>query len=90
MAEQTFHSFLIQRSVVKLKVSILPSGLVSIEPYQCKPENLRLWQTIARTQATLAQLQLEANKTSSPYPILFATFEKQGWDIKHEIEPLDA
>ena len=88
MPEPQNNSFLIQRSVVTLKVKIQASGIVSVEPYKCKPENLRLWNTIARTQATMAQAQIDANKSASPFSILFTTFDRHGWDIKQEEEPM--
>ena len=79
-------SFLIQRSVVQLKVTLLKSGVVSIDPYNCNEENLRLWRIIARTQTAYAQSCLDSNKTASPYSLLLSTFDKQGWNIKEETE----
>lgn len=80
----TGNSFLIQRSVVVLRVTLLKNGLVSIDPHNCSEENMRLWRIIAQTQTTYAQSCLDSNKNASPHSLLLSTFDKQGWNIKEE------
>lgn len=86
MTNSTDESFVIQRSVVSLKVQLQLNGTVSIKPHNCKESNLRLWHIIARTQTNYAQAKLDAAKTGSPYSILMTSFDKQGWNISKETE----
>ena len=86
MPEPTENSFLIQRSVVTLKVQLLLSGTVSVSPYKCKDKDLRLWLIISRTQEAYAQALVDGNKTSSAYSILLTAFDKQGWNIIKETD----
>ena len=86
MSNITDKSFLIQRSVIALKVQLLSNGNVSVNPYQCDDKNLRLWRIIARTQATYAEAALHASRNGSSYAVLLAAFNKQGWNIIHESE----
>lgn len=74
--------FLIRRLTVQLLVTLRSTGLVKIEPFQCKPEQMRLWSSIANTQTTLAQLQLEQTEGGDNVAILYALFQRGGWDIK--------
>lgn len=75
----TIQVFLIQRLGVTLLVTYRSSGLVKVEPFACKSENLRLWTGIATTQAVLAQMQLSLNKGQQPITVLTNVFQKGGW-----------
>jgi hypothetical protein len=74
--------FHIKRMSIELEVVLRSNGLVKIEPYQCKEENLRLWSGIAKTQAVLAQTQLELNKGGQLLSVLYSLFHHNGWEIK--------
>lgn len=86
MTKYKDNSFVIQRSIVSLKVQLEPNGTVTIKPHNCKEPNLRLWRIIARTQTAFAQTTLDANKKGSPYSVLMTIFDKQGWNISTESE----
>ena len=77
----TTQVFLMQRLGVTLLVMYRSSGLVKIEPFSCKSENLRLWTGIATTQAVLAQMQLSLNKGQQPVTVLANVFRKGGWNL---------
>jgi hypothetical protein len=81
----TVSVFLIRRLNVELKVIYRSSGLVKIEPYQCKETNLRLWLSIAQTQTVLAETKLQSNKGGNHLQSLQALFQHDGWELK-EIE----
>lgn len=75
--------FLIRRLNIALQVVIRSTGLVKVEPFQCKDENLRLWTSIAKTQSVLAQTRLEQRKEGQlPLPVLYDLFQQHGWEIK--------
>jgi hypothetical protein len=84
--EVAIRMFLIRRLNVNLQVILRSSGLVRIEPYGCKKENLRLWTGIATTQSALAQLQLEQNRESNQYDLLCSLFQRGGWEIIRQNE----
>lgn len=81
----TVSLFHIKRMNIELQVVLRSTGLVKIEPYQCKEENLRLWSGIAKTQAVLAQTQLESNKGGQMLSMLYALFRHNGWEIKEPV-----
>ena len=81
--------FLIQRLSIALRVVIRSTGIVKIEPFQCKDENLRLWTVIANTQTVLAQTRLAQNKEGRlPLSVLCSLFQQLGWEIRAEEEPI--
>jgi hypothetical protein len=84
MPEQvTISVFLIRRLNISLWVVLRSTGLVKIEPYQCKEENQRLWSVIAKTQTVLAQTQLEQNRgQQSQLSVLCTLFQQHGWEVK--------
>jgi hypothetical protein len=77
----TTTAFLVRRHNVELLVVLRPSGLVNMEPYQCKAENLRLWTVIAKTQMVWAQAQLANDKDKNSAAVLPACFQKSGWEV---------
>lgn len=81
----TVSIFRIRRMNIELQVVLRSNGLVKIEPYQCKEENLRLWSGIAKTQAVLAQTQLEMNKGGQLLSLLYSLFHHNGWEIKEPV-----
>ena len=59
MSQQvTVNVFIIRLLHIELMVVVRSTGLVKIDPYQCRQENLRLWTGIAKTQTLLAQATL--------------------------------
>jgi hypothetical protein len=78
----TIHVFLIRRLNIELCVMLRSSGLVKVEPYQCKDEHLRLWTGIAKTQTLLAQALLEQEKAENPLRLLYALFQNNGWQVR--------
>ena len=82
----TVSVFLIKRLHVELMVNLRSTGLVKIEPYHCKEQNLRLWSGIAQTQTVLAQTKLgDLKKNEDQLPLLLSLFQQGGWEVK-EIE----
>lgn len=81
----TVSVFLITRLHVELMVNLRSTGLVKIEPYRCKDENLRLWTGIAKTQTVLAQTKLGMKNNEDQLQLLFSLFQQEGWVVK-EIE----
>lgn len=81
----TVSVFLITRLHVELVVNLRSTGLVKIEPYRCKDENLRLWSGIAKTQTVLAQTKLGLQNSEDQLQLLFSLFQQGGWEVK-EIE----
>lgn len=79
MPESLCISFVISRLHVQLKVDLLPSRLVKIQPYQCAEKNQRLWKGISQAQAMHAQFTLEANKQVSARQLLVSHFTHKGW-----------
>lgn len=75
-------SFLIKKANVTLMVSPQPKRSVSIVPHQCKTENLRLWQSIAQVQNTMAQWEIEAHRETDHYALLLSLFDNKGWTIE--------
>jgi len=82
MSESARISFVISRLHVQLKVDLLPSRLVYIQPYHCAEKNMRLWNGISQAQAMRAQLSLDADKKTSAHQILVAHFEQKGWAVR--------
>ncbi|HEV7331793.1 MAG TPA: hypothetical protein VGN63_12210 [Flavisolibacter sp.] len=81
MPEPTSISFVISRLYVQLKVELLPSRLVHINPYHCIEKNLRLWKGISQAQAMQAQFTLEANKQVPAHQLLVSHFTHKGWSV---------
>ncbi|HEX8313982.1 MAG TPA: hypothetical protein VF609_03265 [Flavisolibacter sp.] len=54
---------------------------MSVEPYRDKPENSRLYHSIAHVQTTMAQMALNVHHTASPYSLLLSVFDGDGWEI---------
>jgi hypothetical protein len=83
MSQQiTVNIFLIKKLNVELQVVFRSTGLVRIEPYQCKEENIRLWSVIAETQTVLAQTQLNANRSDNNLDRLYTVFQHNGWQVR--------
>jgi hypothetical protein len=78
----TVNVFIIRRLHIELMVVVRSTGLVKIDPYQCRQENLRLWTVIAKTQTLLAQATIELHKNSRHLPLLHSLFRSDGWEIK--------
>lgn len=70
---------------MELMVNLRSTGLVKIEPYRCKDENLRLWSSIAETQTVLAQTKLGLKNNEDQLQLLFMLFQQGGWEVK-EVE----
>jgi hypothetical protein len=81
----TIRVFLIKQFNMELQVVHRSTGLVKIEPYKCKEENLRHWTVIAKSQTFSAQAQLQMNKGRQMPEVLVSYFENDGWDVK-EVE----
>ncbi|HEU4904159.1 MAG TPA: hypothetical protein VFT06_15240 [Flavisolibacter sp.] len=81
----TVSVFHIKRMNIELEVVLRSNGLVKIEPYRCKAENLRLWTGIAKTQGVLAQTQLELNKGGQLLSVLYSLFHHNGWEIMEPV-----
>jgi hypothetical protein len=81
----TVSVFLIRRLHVELRVVVRSTGLVKIEPYQCKEENIRLWSGIANTQTVLAQSKLSSSDSKNHLDVLQTVFRQSGWDVE-EVE----
>ena len=81
MPDTTNISFVISRLHVQLKVDLLPSRLVHIQPYHCSEKNLRLWKGISQAQAVQAQFTLDADKKASAHKILVSHFTFKGWSV---------
>jgi hypothetical protein len=45
-------------------------------------QNMHLCRSIAQVQTTMAQLQIEANRESSPHNFLLSIFNEHGWKIE--------
>lgn len=78
----TVNVFLIKRLNVVLMVVFRSTGLVKVEPYQCKEENLRLWAGIAKTQMTLVQIHLQQSKERNQLQLVQSLFQHGGWEVE--------
>lgn len=74
-------SFLIKKAHIELKVILQEKNHVSIEANEGKPENIRLYHSIARVQTTMAQMTLDMRKPTSPYSLLLSLFDREGWEV---------
>lgn len=74
-------SFLIKKAHIELRVVLQGKNSVSIEACEGKPENMRLYQNIARVQTTMAQMALNLSKPASPYFLLLSLFDREGWEV---------
>ena len=75
-------SFIIKKSTIALKIAFSSPDSVRIEPYQCKEENLRLAESIAKVQTAIAKLHLQAHKKALPQTLLLSFFDQKGWDVE--------
>lgn len=81
MPNELSGSLLIKKANIELKV-IFHDRSVSIDPYQCKPENMRLCRGIAQVQNTMAQFYLDSNSNTPPHTLLISFFDQKGWDVE--------
>ncbi|RYZ62149.1 MAG: hypothetical protein EOO14_03105 [Chitinophagaceae bacterium] len=82
MSDTSGITFIISRLHVTLKVDIKPNRLVSITPYRCSEENLRLWKGISQAQAMQAQFTLDSDKKASPQQAIHSHFTRKGWTVE--------